>query len=314
MKIFSRFNPVSGWVVLKLHADGIYMVHVTDTTPPQVQFAHFFPLAQTTVPVLLAQISREHQLKRYHCILLLNDNEYQLSLVEMPNVPKEELKTAVRWVLKDLLDYHVEDATIDVLHIPTDESALGKKPMMYVVSAHNQLIEQRQTWFNDAGIPLKVIDIPDLAQRNIAQLLASDEHGIALLTINPTRTLLTLVFKGELYLSRRMGINFTQLSNADTEQKQDIFEKITIELQRSLDHIDRQYRFVHLAKLVLMPPAPELIALTTYLADFLHLPIEILDLSSVFDFSKTVELQQPDMQIRYQMCLGSALRHEEKNL
>ena len=38
--------------------------------------------------------------------------------LEAPAVPREELKTAVGWRLKDMLDFHIDDATIDVLAIP----------------------------------------------------------------------------------------------------------------------------------------------------------------------------------------------------
>ena len=53
---------------------------------------------------------------------MLDDADYQMQLVEAPSVPREEMRSAVRWKLKDLLDYPVDAATIDVADVPTDRS------------------------------------------------------------------------------------------------------------------------------------------------------------------------------------------------
>ena len=245
---------------------------------------------------------------------MLSQNEYQISTVETPNVPQEELKTAVRWLLKDMLDYHIDDATIDVLDIPVDKHTPGRKAMMYVISAHNQLIAQRQKCFDDAQIPLKVIDIPELAQRNIANLIAPAERGIAFLSLHQAGGLLTISFNDELYLARRLDINLTQLDVMPAEQQQIIFEKITLEIQRTFDHVERQYQFINLAKLVLTPFVPEFTDLLNYLRSNLYIPVEGLELATLFDFSLTPDLQQTAAQSRFQMCLGAALRLEGKAL
>lgn len=314
MKFFSRSKRAVGRIIVQSQTDGLCVVQAMDTSPPQVQFAHFYPREQGGVPELLAKANAEWNLKRYECLFLLSENEYQLSLVEMPNVPQEELKTAVRWLLKDLLDYHIEDATIDVLSLPVDSAVSARKPLMYAVSARNHLVAERQEWCDAENISLSVIDIPDLAQRNIASVVAIEGRGIALLSINECCLLLTLVFAGELYLSRRLDIGFTHIAQAGFEQKQALFEKITLELQRSFDHIDRQYNFINLAQLRIMPRLPQAVEMADYLKENLYLPVETLDLAEVFDFGKTPDLQQAEQQMRFQMCLGEVLRRDEKRL
>ena len=324
MKMFSKIKKIPGWMVLELQTDGICVVHlayIAHTAAPQVQLAIFYPLnpapsipADTAIETLLAHINKELHLNHYDCSHLLGPNEYQISSVEAPNVPQEELKTAVRWLLKDMLDYHIDDATIDVLGLPADKYAPGRKAMMYVISARNQLIAQRQNQFDHAQIPLKVIDIPELAQRNIANLIAPAERGIALLSLHASGALLTITFNDELYLARRLEINLNQLGAGQAEQQQTLLEKISLELQRTFDHVERQYPFISLLKLVLTPLTPELAELSVYLSTNLYIPVETLDLSTIFDFSLTPDLQQAASQTRFQMCLGAALRHEGKTL
>jgi MSHA biogenesis protein MshI len=88
-----------------------------------------------------------------------------------------------------------------------------------------------------------------------------------------------------------------------------MFERITLELQRSLDHFDRQFSHVPLAR-VMLGPLPENIGLQPYLAKNLYVPVESLNLSSVLDFGERTEMRDPGYQQRYIAVLGAALRSE----
>src|SRR3954468_9577954 len=79
----------------------------------------------------LERIAKELGFGRHQCLALLQAADYQMLLVEAPNVPALELKTAVRWRIKDLLDYHVQDATIDVLDIPAEQEGGTRAHSMY---------------------------------------------------------------------------------------------------------------------------------------------------------------------------------------
>ena len=65
---------------------------------------------------------------------VLQSSEYQLALVETPDVPPAELRAAMRWRLRDSIDFRVEDAVIDVFDIPP-QSRGSQGRMMYAVAA-----------------------------------------------------------------------------------------------------------------------------------------------------------------------------------
>jgi MSHA biogenesis protein MshI len=315
MSFFNRTKKVGGWVALSMQGERVFLAHVRrdQSDKPVVEFVASYG-AEASSLATLEKISRELQLGQYVCSHMLGAGEYQLLAVEAPNVPADELKVAIRWRLKDMLDFHVDDATIDVLDIPVDKNAPTRNHSMYAVAARNQLIQQRQTLFNEAKIPLAVIDIPEMAQRNIAALLEPEGRGLALLSFDDEGGLLTVTFNGELYLSRRVDVPFSQLIGSETEQRTAAFERITLEVQRSLDHFDRQYHFITLAKLVLSPLADGAAALREYLAANLYIPIESLDFDSVLDLSRSASLKPIEVQQRYFLTIGAALRHEEKVL
>ena len=85
-----------------------------------------------------------------------------------------------------------------------------------------------------------------------------------MLTFDRAGGLFTLSFKGELYLARRLDLTWSQLVAAEVSQRQLYFERIAVELQRSLDHFERQYQNITLSEL-LLGPMPEDIGLQAFL-------------------------------------------------
>lgn len=313
---FSKARKTAGWMAISCQGDGICMAGITRpvSSLPKVEVSGFFPGKQATWAESLQKVAKDCNAASYQCTTLLSPGEYQLLSVDAPNVPPEELKTAIRWRLKDMLDYHVDDATIDVLDVPVDKNAAARNHSMYAVAARNQLIEQRQALFTDAKIPLSVIDIPDMAQRNISALLEAEGRGLAMLSFNADGGLLTVTYGGELYLSRRMDMSLEQLTQGDAEQRRSAYDRITLELQRSLDHFDRQYHFVNVSKLMLAPMGEGGAGLREYLSTNLYIEVDALNLESILDLSAAPDLKFLEGQQRYFMSLGAALRLEEKAL
>jgi MSHA biogenesis protein MshI len=222
------------------------------------------------------------------------------------------MKTAVRWRLKDMLDFPVGDATIDVLRIPVDPQAVVRpQQMMFVVAARNSVLAPRQQMFAAAKIGLSAVEVPETAQRNIAALLEPEGRGLAMLSFDENGGLLTVTSGGELYLARRIDIPLAALTEADLARRHASFDRITLELQRSLDNFERQFSFISVSRLVLGPST--IAGLDEYLSSNLYAPVESLDLASVFDFERTPELAADKaQQQRFFSALGAGLRSGEQ--
>jgi MSHA biogenesis protein MshI len=311
MGFFSKTRKVHGLLAIGFDADGMCAARVTRVPEgkPVVETAAFFSLKQPTPPEVLDKLARDLHAAQYRCATLLGGRDYQLLAVEAPNVQADELKAAVRWRLKDMLDFHIDDATVDVLDIPADKNASVRVNQMFAVAARNAVIEARQALFTAAKVELSVIDIPEAAQRNISALLEPEGRGLAMLSFNGDGGLLTVSFNGELYLSRRIEVNLEQVQETDPDRRNQYFDKITLELQRSLDHFDRQFHFVTVSKLMLAPLPKS--SLHDYLSSNLYMPVDMLDLANVFDLSKVAELNAVEAQQRHFLTLGAALRLEE---
>jgi MSHA biogenesis protein MshI len=299
-----------GWLALGMHPDHVDLVHVKRATnrKPEVVLCDTYR-REGSYTETLTRLRKELKLDRYRCITLLKNEDYQMHQFEAPNVPAAELKNAVRWRVKDVIDYPLEAATVDVLDIPVDGNGSGRNHQVYAVTARNSAVEACVKLFNDADLPLEVIDIPDLAQRNVAALFEPEGRGVAMVAFYEKEGMLTFTRGGELYLARRIDISLVQLAEPDADRRNQYFERIALELQRSLDHFDRQYHCVPISKLLLAPMPPG-IGLQEYLAPNISIPVETIDLGSALDFPLIPELGHPERQAQCMAAIGAALREE----
>jgi len=310
MGFWGKAKKKDGWLAIALYADGVLAARVERSreAKPAVRTALFVQGAREQAGAALARLHKDLNTTQYQCSSVLGMGEYQLLMLEAPNVPAEELKTAVSWRLKDMIDFPVADATVDVLDVPVAKNAPAHNHQVFAVAARNSVIEPRQNLFAGSKVCLDAIDIPEMAQRNISAMLEPEGRGVALLSFDMDGGLLTVTFGGELYLARRMDITLAQLLSGDSGKQQQLHDRITLELQRSLDHFERQFSHVAVSKLVLAPTgSPEL---HDYLSRNLYLPVEVLDLDSVLDLEQVPELRDAAQQARYFMTLGAALRDE----
>ena len=314
MRLFSGFGQrtAPGWLVVDVGEASVSVVHVVPNGgEPVVEFAEERSWDPAD-PRTLERVGREFGAKRFQCTTLLKPGQYHILLVEAPAVKREELKSAVRWRIKDMLDYHVDDATIDVLDVPVPASAAQRAHNMYAVAARNEVIRTTVDRFAAAGMPLAVIDIPDTAQRNIASRLEAGERAVMLLTFDDAGGLLTVSYTGELYLARRLDITAAQLAEGG-ETGARTFERVLVETQRSLDHCERTYPFFTMGRVVL-GPFPGDAELRQHLAANLYVPVEPLELERIVSLPAAAASWSTQDHARWLKLIGAGLRVESKTL
>jgi MSHA biogenesis protein MshI len=309
---FARATREPGWLVVSLRPTELSFVHgqyapggasVVDRCGTRALDGDFAGVER---------LAKELGFERYQCSTLLAPGDYQLLLVDAPNVPPAELKTAIRWRIKDMLDYHLDDATVDVLEVPRNPAGGERGHSMYAVTARNNIIQSCIGRFEAAHIPLSVIDIEETAQRNVAALFERDERGLALLHLGEDQGLLTINYRQELVLARRIEAGMRPLLERDGPGREEHLQRVLLELQRTFDHFDRQFAYVPVAKLMLAP-GPEDSGLLEYLAANLDIPVERVRLSGAIAFGARAELE-PEEEWRLFHLIGASLRHEAKAL
>lgn len=137
------------------------------------------------------------------CVVTLHPTDYQLLLVETPNVPERELHSAMRWRLKDLLNYSVDQAVYDVFRLPED-AYRGKINMCYVAVAPAAAIKKIVSMVQKNSLKTERITIREMSYRNL--VLAKEEKikDSVCIWLEEDGGSITLVGGGQIYFSRRI--------------------------------------------------------------------------------------------------------------
>jgi MSHA biogenesis protein MshI len=255
---------------------------------------------------LLADRVRELQLEHSRCNFVLAPDDYSLLLIEAPNVEKSELASAAKWKIKDMIDKPLEQLAITVFPVPQD-AYRSQRDMLYVVAADRKRIMQVVELVTGAGLTLSAIDIPELAMRNLTIQFTDDSNGIAMMDLRRDGSLLNVMKKGAIYLTRHLSTQVGDeiLSKGDWENVKD---RLVLEIQRSLDYYESQMGQGHINRMLVAPRKQDSEALQRELDMAMGVKVEIMDLKKVLtsDVELTLELQQSCL-----MALGGALRSEQ---
>jgi len=252
------------------------------------------------------------RLGRSRCVSLLGLGDYSLVMVEAPDVQPDEMRAAVRWRIKDLIDFNVDDAVIDTFAVPDTRSG-GRNAMVYAVVAPLERVRKHIDRLLEAGLHLDVVDIPELALRNLAALLPEDVGGVALVHIGQEKGVITITRQQTLYLSRRLasGVNAlpdTLMQSNDPDAIEKWLDGIIVEIQRSLDYYESHFALPPVGGLVVTPLSREVPGVAQYMSDQLDMSTRILDLHTLIDSEAELD---SELQARCLLSIGAALRDEE---
>jgi MSHA biogenesis protein MshI len=301
-----RKTATPGITGIGMDSEGIaitQLVHAQGQRPSLLA-GEYIPYGDKGAPnTLLQTLAQKYCLQHAYCSSVLEGADYKLLLTEAPDVPAEELPAAMRWRVKDLLDAPVAEITLDVIKLPSASG--GQRNSVYVVAARNSVIRQRIDLLQEAKVNLQVIDIAEMAQRNIAALLPQDKMGLAMLSLRPHHSLITMTREGELYMSRTLNIGLEAIY--DLKQREAAFNQVVLEIQRSLDYYESHFRQAPIRQLSLLPLPSDTSEFVSYLSHNLSIEVKPVDLAELID--PKLELPQ-DLQAKLFVAFGAALRTE----
>ena len=117
--------------------------------------------------------------------LVLPLDQYQVFQVERPEgIEQSELGDALKWKLKEFLDFSPSDSVSDVFAFPEDASR-NRGNLVNVVAARKSLVRELIQLINACGLELVAIDIAELALSHLVARLDVNQRGAALVHIQP---------------------------------------------------------------------------------------------------------------------------------
>ncbi len=320
--LFSLFKPApgpTGLAAVGVTDEGVCLAYVDRAyDPPGMEVCDYKPCYNKEEwPALLSSLVDSHGLKRARCSAVMEPGTYSLHLVDAPNVAPDEMHDALRWRVKELIDFPVEEAVIDVFDVPGRNLRGHGGRMLYVVVAHAAAISRRIELIEGAGLKLDVIDVPELAMRNAAELLPEDWDGVALLHMGRHSGRLTLTHRGTLYLAREIhvGIEHLQRLRAQdmaeegrrTSALDNALDGVVLEVQRALDYYERHCLNPPITSMVMTPVDDLVPGFAEYVGAGVNIAVKPLELDR--RLQSLVHLR--DNRLRHcLLTVGAALRHE----
>ncbi|MBF0625268.1 MAG: hypothetical protein HQL82_10745 [Magnetococcales bacterium] len=314
-----RRSEVKGRVGLTVRADGIGLVHVVRRTGarPLVKVCRFIPNTGGgdggAELFALIQTLKSLELLKGAFVGLLFPGQYQIFPAEAPQVPREELATAMRWRIKDRLDFPVADAVVDVFDLP---GSRGGGEMIYVVATQTGHVRGCARLFHDAGLTLAAIDILELALRNLTVLTRDDADGLGLLFMDRRDGLVLVTKGGVLYLARPIEQGVEQLLESldgramvDAQEmvRSPVLDTLSLEVQRTMDYFESHFGQPPVSCIHVAPTPVPFPGLQGALAEKLGMRIKNLPVTDILEWEDEVDAM--DL-ARCLPALGAALREE----
>lgn len=262
--------------------------------------------------VALQEFVNKHQLQNMPCMYVTPKKNYKLSIIEPPKVPKDELYQALRFAVEDMIDYSIDEAMIDMFQLPLPRAS-DNATIAYAVTMRESLQEPVIEMVEEAGLSLKVIDIPEFSLRNLAQLHEADEKGVMIVTMHEHGTQLILSRKSSLYVSRNIEIElskYLEVASGDLQasdaMQDEIIDSFSLDLQRSLDYCRSLYRQTPINSILVLPSIVNVSLMQECFKQSLGLPADTFNFERYMQVEEGLHdvLKQTDVQL----AIGIGLR------
>ena len=238
---FKSKNHHIGILGIELLEGGLRAVNVSlskDQRPVFVS-AHFIPCSQENVCSQLSELIKKNKFKT--CSITMGHGLYQLMLVDTPEVEDDELASAMKWKVAEMTNQSVESIVVDAFRLPSD-AYRGRMNMAYVAIIKRDLVSDLVTAIEAAGGQLLSIGINELSMAKLFSWLpAFDDVSVALIKLDRTGGLMTLIENGNVYLCRALDEHYSG-KNLDEGVLEDLenIDSLALDIQRSLDYYESQ--------------------------------------------------------------------------
>jgi len=307
-----RKQNSSGWraaLVPAAQETGLAFVCKRKGERPLLQHCGTYPSIEIKAEHVLSAMISGRQLARAPVSAVVSADDYQLMQVEAPQVAPGEMRAAIRWKVRDLISFPLDEAVIDTFDLPEPARKTQTK-MVFALAARSTAVQRLAGLFAPRSRGFDVIDIPELCLRNLSALLPQDQAGVAFLAFGQDFAHLLITCRGILHVMRRIDLSRATVADVldlDAAPQLDV-GALALELQRSLDYYENVYDQPPISELVLAPADERVRALAPALARETSVNIALFEPERLFELADGVEI---DPRWNALIALGAALRPDQ---
>lgn len=216
----------------------------------QAPIAH----SETTLATALKETIHHHQLEHTPTTVVLPSNRFELFLLDSLPINDNEIHAALRWRLKELITYPIQEACWDYFQIPTHDA---RNYLLCAIVSPESWLRKVCEQVKIAGLNMSNITIPQISLKNLLVHYPKNINGTGLLYIENATLKLIILNKETLYLLRQFDTPYPTFS-PDLLYDSNYLDELSLFLQRSFDYYQAQLHQAPLGKLLLMPQLSQL--------------------------------------------------------
>jgi len=289
----------SGRVGLTVGPDGLSVACVDAAR--RLVFCQFFDTPEDS-QALLNELVAEQSWGGMPCSLVLHPVYYQLLLTETPAVNADEMSSAIRWKIKELLDFPLEDAAIEYFELPAD-AFRGRRKMLYAATLRKGTLKELLQPVAQSGLAVDCIEVAELALHNLTANIPVERGGVAILQLLQGVGFINLVEDGAVYLCRRLDFGLDRFDALGDNSA--FFDSLMLEIQRSLDYYESQLGKGIVTNLYYAPGIIMTEPIGEFLSQSLAITVEPLTFAKM-TIDTELELEDPQL-LRSVNAIGAAL-------
>ena len=292
---------------ITLSKEGISLAIIDNANKgPLLRYAQYHRCQPNEQQSLMTELSRQFNLSNIPCNLILHPDEYQLTQVDAPEVAKQELSSALRWQIKELIDFHIDDAVIDHIELPNLNTA--SKKQFLVVASRKTVIQEHVNLLQASHCNLIFIDIAVQSARNIISQIPSTNASVGLLNLWDNVSKLSVILNDDIYINRASNIGQHALSLISDEElnNQSDLDTLALELQRTFDYFESHSHQAAISQLLILNNGKAAKDLSQLLQQRLGINCTNLDLRDALKISDSINRIDNNCIT----AIGGALRQE----
>lgn len=193
----------------------------------------------------LEDLKKNHpEIQKSNNSWILGSARSEILTIEKAPLNKQELFEYARWKIQEMIEFPIDDAAYDILSNNSLKHPYFGKYLTAVVTKKS-VQEDIANTFKHAKVPLATIDSLQTSFRDVFMWVAETNNNkpLAFLKFNSTSVQINIYLEAALVLSRHVELprlsDFRQESSE--EDKEALTEKLILELQRTIDLLDRQH-------------------------------------------------------------------------
>lgn len=245
-------------------------------------FSQFRTFQEATKKQMIAALATDierYDLIGHDCTLVLVNGQYQLLLTEAPYVPDAELGKALRWSVKGLTDYLVEDMLVEGFRIPTQSQDNINKAFAVITSLSDMLEKRR--FLEEAYLNVTAIHIAEFALRKYLKALFPSEEErykapLLLVSLNHQSQKLYLIYQDTFYQIRELFIEL----NPEGTQEIEVDNMIT-EIERSINYCTAELDLPKPEQVILIPSSFQATSIQEQIQEKIKLNSFMIDINKM---------------------------------